>query len=335
MADSQTVIITGGNTGLGYECAKALAAKNRNWTIMIASRNANAPEAAARIGSETGNQHVMSMPLNLASLASVRAFTEDLVEANLPPLRAVVCNAGIQIVSGTTYTQDGFETTFGVNHLAHFLLVNLLLPHIQAPGRIIVVASGTHNPDEPFARLIGGYAPRFRDAEVMAFPERFPDPTEQGENVAQIGRHRYGTSKLCNVFCAYELARRLESAGIGITANAFDPGLMPGTGLAREASPVLQFLWRRVLPIMNERVPGVHSYRVSGANLARLVDDPALAGVSGRYFVDRKAVPSSAESYDETKARRLWKQSAELVGLSADASIFPAASAILPALDSH
>lgn len=318
MANPQTIVITGGNTGLGYECAKTLAAKNRDWTIVIASRNKNAAAAAEQIKRETGNRHSISMGLDLASLNSVRAFAAQLVEAGLPRLHGLVCNAGIQIVSGTTYTKDGFETTFGVNHLGHFLLVNLLLPHMQAGGRIAVVASGTHNPDERFARLIGGYSPRLRDAKAMAYPERFPDPSEKDESAEQTGRHRYGTSKLCNVLFTYELARRLKSTGTDIAVNAFDPGLMPGTGLAREASPFLQFMWQRVLPMMNERVPGVHSYKVSGANLARLVDDPALAGVSGFYFDEQKAVPSSAESYDQAKAWRLWEQSAELVRLGED-----------------
>lgn len=315
---AQTVIITGGNTGLGYECTKALASTHRDWTIVIASRNAGAPAAAQQIAQETGNQRVISMPLDFASLASVRSFVARFVEANLPPLRGLVCNAGIQIVSGTTYTQDGFETTFGVNHLGHFLLVNLLLPHVQAPGRIAVVASGTHNPNEPLARLIGGYAPRLRDAEAMAYPERFVDSAEQGESAEQTGRHRYGTSKLCNVLFAYELARRLRVANVDISVNAFDPGLMPGTGLAREAAPMLQFLWRRVLPVLNERVPGIHSYRVSGANLARLIDSPQWQGQSGLYIDGQSAIPSSKESYDQAKARRLWEQSAELVRLNAD-----------------
>lgn len=312
---TRTVIITGGNTGLGYECARALASKG-DWAVVLASRNVNAASAAKQLRQETGNQQIVDMPLDLSSLASIRAFVARFLEQQLPPLQSLVCNAGIQIVSGTSYTLDGFETTFGVNHLGHFLLINLLLPHFERPGRIAIVASGTHDPNEPTARFIGGYAPRLRDAEAMAYPERFPDPAEQAESAEMTGRHRYGTSKLCNILTTYELARRLEQSGRNITTNAFDPGLMPGTGLARQAGPLLQFAWRRILPLLNERVPGVHSYRVSGANLAYLVDDPALERVSGRYFVDRKPAQSSAESYDKAKAQRLWQQSAELVGLS-------------------
>ena len=129
---AQTVVITGGNTGLGYACARAIATQPA-WHVLIASRNQNAWAAARQISAETGNPHVSVLPLDLASLAAIRAFAVQLAASDLPPLRAIVCNAGIQIVIGTSYTSDGFETTFGVNHLGHFLLIKLLLPQMAAP----------------------------------------------------------------------------------------------------------------------------------------------------------------------------------------------------------
>ena len=93
---------------------------------------------------------VETMPLDLASLTSVRAFTRELGRrldaGELPPLHALVCNAGVQAGAKKTFTTDGFETTFGVNHLGHFLLVNLLLPRLRPPARVVVVASGVHDP---------------------------------------------------------------------------------------------------------------------------------------------------------------------------------------------
>ena len=310
----QTVIITGGNAGLGYACAEALAAAHSDWQIVLACRNTAAGMAAAQaISAATSNQHISTIALDLASLASVRACAAELAGRDLPPLRGLVCNAGIQIVSGTTYTADGFETTFGVNHLGHFLLVNLLREQMVAPARIAFVSSGTHDPNEPIAKLIGGYAPRFRFPDEMAYPQLSPDPAEQRESPTLAGRHRYGTSKLCNLFCTYELAQRLASEQPGITVNAFDPGLMPGTGLARDADRLTRFAWNRVLPLLSGRIPGINSVRVSGANLARLIDNPALATVSGSYFAGRAVIRSSAESYDTTKARLLWERSAALV----------------------
>jgi NAD(P)-dependent dehydrogenase (short-subunit alcohol dehydrogenase family) len=145
MAAKETVIVTGGNTGLGFETARALAESDQGWHVVIACRNpAKAAEAVQTITNRTAKGRVEAMSLDLSSLASVRAFAQDYAGRNLPLLRGVVLNAGSQFVKGTTYTQDGFEATFGVNHLGHFLLANLLLPQISAPARIVFVSSGTH-----------------------------------------------------------------------------------------------------------------------------------------------------------------------------------------------
>src|SRR5262249_3303476 len=151
---------------------------------------------------------------------SVRAFTDDVRDASLPPLHAVVCNAGLQVVSGIERTADGVETTFGVNHLGHFALVQGLLDVLARPARIVVVSSGTHDPTKPR----GMPPPRYPSAAALAHP---------AESADVDGRRRYTTSKLCNVLYAYELDRRL---GDDVTVNAFDPGLMPGSGLARDYS---------------------------------------------------------------------------------------------------
>jgi NAD(P)-dependent dehydrogenase (short-subunit alcohol dehydrogenase family) len=133
------------------------------------------------------------------------------------------------------------------------------------------------------------------------------------ESPATAGRRRYSTSKLCNVMCAYELDRRLRAAGRnGIGVNAFDPGLMPGTGLGRDYTRLQQLAWRFVLPALRF-LPRVNSPAASGRALARLVVAPELDGVSGRYFAGKRETRSSAESYDEAKAARLWAESAELV----------------------
>lgn len=322
-ATGQTAIITGGNTGLGFHCARAIAAAGAGWHVVIASRDrAKAAAAVERLIADTGNARIEALPLDLASLASVRRFAADLAARGGPPLRAVVCNAGLQIVSGTTYTADGFETTFGVNHLGHFLLVNLLLRQLAAPARIVFVSSGTHDP----ARRTGMPAPRYRDARSLAWPDRHPDPEADGAGPGAIGRRRYTTSKLCNVLCAYELSRRLHGEGLStperpIAVTAFDPGLMPGSGLARDYGPLQRLVWRAVFPALRLFGPNVNSVGSSGKALARVVLDPALAGVTGMYFQGVTPVPSSTESYDERKAAELWETSAELVGLRPDETI--------------
>ncbi|MBC8077832.1 MAG: SDR family NAD(P)-dependent oxidoreductase, partial [Chloroflexales bacterium] len=125
---TKTVIVTGGNAGLGYACASTIAAANQGWHIIVASRDASrGATAVQQLRRDTGVPTIDAMTLDLASLASVRAFTDAFRARALPPLQAIVCNAGTQVLRGTSYTSDGFETTFGVNHLGHFLLVNLLL----------------------------------------------------------------------------------------------------------------------------------------------------------------------------------------------------------------
>ena len=308
----QTAIVTGGNGGLGYKCARAIAAASPQWHVIIASRDsAKSTEAVRSIIAETGNSDVTAMELNLGSLDSVRCFGVDFSARALPPIGAIVCNAAIQVISGITYNDDGYETTFAVNHLGHFLLVNLLLRHLHDRARIVVVSSGTHNPDQ----FTGMPKPDYRDAISAAKPELGADPV-------QAGRRAYTTSKLCNVLSTYELSRRLKAEGHDkICATTFDPGLMPGTGLARDYRPFQKFLWNFALPALRF-IPGVNSTSRSGADLARLVLDPELEGVSGKYFVGRRSVPSSKESYDEREAAELWESSLTMVRLKPQETIF-------------
>ena len=118
-------LVTGGNSGIGFECARALA--RAGWRVVIASRDRAASEAARRtIAHESGDDAIDALALDLGSLASVRAFAGEIARRDLP-LRALVLNAGLQVTSGRRLSADGYELTFAVNHLGHFLLANLLL----------------------------------------------------------------------------------------------------------------------------------------------------------------------------------------------------------------
>jgi NAD(P)-dependent dehydrogenase (short-subunit alcohol dehydrogenase family) len=312
----QTAIVTGGNGGLGYQCARTIAAASPQWYVIIASRDrAKSIEAVRSIISETGNSDVAAVDLNLGSLDSVRRFETDFAARALPPIGAIVCNAAVQVISGITYNDDGYETTFAVNHLGHFLLVNLLLRHLNERARIVVVSSGTHNPDQ----FTGMPKPDYTNATSAAKRETGADP-------GNAGRRAYTTSKLCNVMFTYELSRRLQAEGHHrITVTAFDPGLMPGTGLARDYRPFQKFLWNYALPALRF-IPNVNSTSKSGADLARLVLDPGLEGVSGKYFVGRRSVPSSKDSYDERKAAELWESSMTMVHLKPEETILRVAN---------
>ncbi|WP_193199769.1 SDR family NAD(P)-dependent oxidoreductase [Nostoc sp. MG11] len=300
----KSVIITGGNSGLGYYCAEAIAQSGQDWHIIIASRNLPRVEAAVRkLMAETEYPHIEGMALDLASLASVRQFAQDFITGERPPLQAIVCNAGLQVVSDTLYTEDGFEMTFGVNHLGHFLLVNLLLPQLSDRSRIAFVSSDVHDPD----KNTGMPHPHYQNAKALAFPMGHDNQM----NIGNTGRVRYTTSKLCNVLCAYELSRRLKQQQSKITVNVFNPGLMGDTQLARDYSQAeISTLMADISPSVIEQAK---DSKTMGGALARLILDRSLNHVTGKYFDGLEETRSSDESYDEQKAAELWESSAELV----------------------
>lgn len=297
---TRTAIVTGASAGLGLECVRALLASDPSWHVVLAVRDtARGADAVELIGQP---DRCTVREMDLASLRSVRAFTDDIRGAGLPPLHAIVCNAGVQVVSGTERTADGVEMTFGVNHLGHFALVLGLLDDLAPPARVVVVSSGTHDP----TKHTGMPSPRYTSAADLAHPQATATPGD--------GRRRYTTSKLCNVLFAYELDRRLGHGEQGVTVNAFDPGMMPGSGsgLARDYPPLQRLVWRYLFPALRV-LPGVHSTRTSGGNLAALVHDDRFAGITGEYFEGRRPIRSSADSYDVGMARDLWETSERLL----------------------
>jgi light-dependent protochlorophyllide reductase len=314
--DRSTVLVTGGNSGIGFECARRLAGEG--WHVLIASRNRKASaDAVRRITRESGNNAVSEMSLDLGSLESVRRFAQEIEAADVP-LRALVCNAGLQVGRGPDRSVDGFELTFAVNHLGHFLLTNLLLGRLaaNAHARIVIVASGVHDPK----RRTGMPKPRITDIATLAATDR-----RQGD---YDGRLAYVNSKLCNLWFAYELARRIEGAGLrNLTVNAFDPGLVPGSGLARNYPPALRFIWGRILPgmarVLTLVVPTINPAPKAGAALAQLVLAPELASVSGKYFPSHtrwRRAPSSDASYDVDRAWLLWEASVRMAKLTPEES---------------
>jgi NAD(P)-dependent dehydrogenase (short-subunit alcohol dehydrogenase family) len=311
-------LVTGGNSGIGFECARQLA--RHGWHVVIASRNrAQSAAAVQRIAQESGADAAAELGLDLGSAASVRGLVQEIAARDLP-LRALVCNAGLQVWSGPQLSADGYESTFAVNHLGHFLLTNLLLERLirNAPARIVVVASGVHDP-----KLRTGM-PKAAVADLATLAATGgPRPGEFD------GRLAYVNSKLCNLWFAYELDRRLAAAGLSngdrrVSVNGFDPGLVPGSGLARDYPQALRFVWDRILPalarLLTVVVPTVNPAPKAGGALANLVLDPALAGVSGRYFPSHarwRDAPSSDASYDVDRARELWEESVRMTRLTA------------------
>ncbi|MFN8442193.1 MAG: SDR family NAD(P)-dependent oxidoreductase [Caldilineaceae bacterium] len=280
-------IVTGGNRGIGYETAKALAAQNVH--VVIAARNLERGEAsAAAIRNSVVNAQVEVMQIDLASPTSVRQFVEQ-YKARKLPLHILINNAGyIGLDKQLHFTPDGFELEFGTNHLGHFLLTNLLLPVLQAstPARVITVSSIRHMPGK------GGKGAKFDFDNLKG--EKWYDP-----------RIFYNNTKLANVWFAYELQRQV--AGTGITSIAVCPGFVPETfGVTKTG--FARWFYSKALML----IPSARTADVSGKELAALALNPEFANSGGKFFANGKEIRSSDESYDETKAKRLWKLSEQL-----------------------
>jgi NAD(P)-dependent dehydrogenase (short-subunit alcohol dehydrogenase family) len=308
---NRTVIITGGNAGLGYECAKSIAKTEKDCFLVLACRNSEKAKTAVNtLINKTANHNITALELDLASLESVRNFASTFSNSDYPPLYAIVCNAGLQIINGINYTKDGFEATFGVNHLGHFLLVNLLLEKLIDTGRIIYVSSDTHDP----LQKTGMPEPIYDKAEFLAYPDK--------SNVTLSGTERYTTSKLCNIYCTYELDEKIKYIRKNITVNAFNPGMMPGTGLARDYSLIAKLAWKYILPVLTLFKRNVHTVSSSGRALASLVTNPKLESVTGKYFDGTRQISSSKLSYNIENRKDLWRSSIKLVQLKQGETLF-------------
>ena len=286
----RNVIITGGNSGLGFETAKKIA-KNKDYRLILACRNPEkAKDAVENIKEETGNENVISMTLDNASLASVRKFAQDYEKSGLGEIYALLLNAGINGMH-TGMTEDGMEIVFQTNHLAHFLLANLLLPFMDPNGKIFATSSDMH--DSPMGKMV------WEGTEALAHPSE-----KEKES-----RLRYSFSKLCNLYFVYELAKRLFAEGSNIRVNAFNPGMME-TNFA----PVDKARSALVKLTMPKRFGDLGK---SSDAYAELVVNDDLATTSANYY-DRStnAIESSELSYNEENAKELWESSKKLCGLN-------------------
>lgn len=297
----KTIIITGGNSGLGLEAAR-VRSRSAGVRLVLACRN---QDTAAKAAAETGAE---VMALDLGSLASVRSFARAfMARTDLPRLHALICNAGCQFPNPDQRSEDGYELTFAANHLGHYLLQRLLIDQIAPGGRLVIVASGTHDP----AQKTGMPVPDLADPQDLLAPAVPADGS-----VLSTGLRCYTNSKLCNVLQAYELERRKGDRDLMIAA--FDPGLMPGTGLARSYPGWARTVWKFILPVLTLTPMRANTPALSGGDLAALATDPALGGTSGLYYERRTPIRSSDTSYDEALARSLWEMSARLTSLTPD-----------------
>ena len=279
--DGRTVVITGGNSGIGKAAAEALAGAGAR-VVITARSEARGEEAVTEIAAAIGSDAVELVVFDLADLASVRAGAAEILE-RFPRIDVLVNNAGL-ILSDRRVTTDGYEATLQINHLGPFLLTELLTERLiaSAPARIVNVASTAHN----FARK----GMRFDD--LMA---------ERSYRQMEV----YGRSKLANILFTTELARRL--AGTGVTVNCLHPGSV-ASGYARDGDThgFLTFGVRLIRPFSLTPEQGART-------VVYLASSPEVAEVSGAYFAKCKQKTPSANARDAEAAGRLWSVSEQLV----------------------
>jgi NAD(P)-dependent dehydrogenase (short-subunit alcohol dehydrogenase family) len=269
--DEQTILITGSTDGLGEATAEQLLRRCEH--VVVHGRAPQKLERAlAKLGADRGAR-VRGVLADLGSLEQVRRLARD-VERDVERLDGLVNNAGVAAMDGRRESHDGFELTFAVNYLSHFLLTAELLPLLRrsAPARIVNVAS------------------------IGQAPVDFDDPmAERGYE----GFRAYAQSKLAQIMFTVELAERLRDAGeTGVTVNALHPATFMDTKMVRTSFGRAG---------RSEVAEGVES-------LVHLVADPELDGVSGRYFDQLEEGTAHPQAYDTEARQRLWALSEELVG---------------------
>lgn len=280
---AKTVLITGGTGGIGRAAAIGLASMGAHVGI-VGRDQARAEVAAREISAVSANPSVEVFAADMSSQTEVRRLAGEVLAA-YPRLDVLVNNVG-GFWANRHLTTDGLERTFALNHLAPFLLTNLLLERLLAsgPGRIVTVSSAAHKMGRiDFDDLMG----------VQDYS----------------GSHAYNQSKLANLMFTYELARQLE--GTDLTANALHPGMTNTAFSAEDPAP-------KMAPIVFALRPFMRSPEKGADTAVYLASSPAVAGVTGKYFANRQVKDSGESSHDTTAAARLWRVSADLVGIPID-----------------
>ena len=293
----QTVVMTGASRGIGRIAARQTLSARPETHLVLLSRN-DPRDLVSELQAHGGGVSVVHA--DLSSLQSVADATDaviDLVQSDgLPPIRGLVCNAGVQHTSALTETVDGFESTFAVNVLAGHVLVRRLHDHLHPQARVVVTVSDTHFGD--FRHNLGMVpGPRWQPVEMLAKVGAFPDPSS-----TKAGRTAYSTSKLAAIYLVHEYARRLS---VDRTFVGYNPGFVPGTDLARDADPISRFAMRWIMPALT-----LTPLATSPGKAGRFLADAALGAVAapnGAYIDRHKVARSSPESYDPGREQDTWE----------------------------
>ncbi|KAJ0064037.1 hypothetical protein NL108_017640 [Boleophthalmus pectinirostris] len=281
----KTAIVTGSNTGIGKRTAVDLA--RRGARVIMACRSRERGEAAVSdVKKESGSSNVVFMPLDLSSLKSVRDFAENFLKSE-PRLDLLINNAGVY---SDGRTEDGFGMMFGVNHLGHFLLTNLLLPPLKesAPSRVINVSSAAHN-----VGLI--------DFDCLNKHRTL----RLGSTTSDLVKI-YAASKLCNVLFTHELHKRLQ--GTNVTCFSLHPGAI-NTEFDRNFPLSILIIFGLVRWFFF-KTPEQGCQTTLHCAL-----QPGLEPLSGRYFSNCTVRNVYAKARDDATAKKLWELSERMCGL--------------------
>jgi NAD(P)-dependent dehydrogenase (short-subunit alcohol dehydrogenase family) len=297
----KTVVLTGPSRGLGRATALALAARGHR--LVLLGRPSEGFDAVCADARAAGAASVVAVPTDFASIASIRSAACELrrmvEDSELPVVDVVIGSAGVQQSDRSTASVDGVEVTFAVNVLANHLLVTELDSVLAPAAHVVVIGSVMHRGKFPATFLCVG--PKWEPTARLAHPGG------KGASRASAGQRAYSTSKLAVNHLVHELQRRLPD---GVRVNVYDPGLIIGTGIARELAPYRQWVWNHVIPRV--KFPGV----VSGAHSAEMLTRFALGDDhaelrSGYVEIGEISTPTT-ESTDPGREAELFDGCARL-----------------------
>jgi NAD(P)-dependent dehydrogenase (short-subunit alcohol dehydrogenase family) len=285
----KTVVMTGGTAGFGAVAAQKIA-YTPNTRLILGAR-------------DNKNSSIETLPLDLASLSNVRSFARALTKKlDGAKIDGLILNAGAQFGTTRRRTGDGFESTFAINHLAHYLLLRLLTSSLAKNATVVITTSDTHDPKQvPFG-------PKELDPEALAHPQ-------DKSNGFMSGMRAYASSKLCNLLTARAFETSSDAQIEGMRVVAYNPGLTAGTSLFR-AWP----WWAKLMMAVATRLRPVNTIEQAGNEIAEL-GLGTIVPPSGRIYASlvkgKLTWPDPSElAQSDAAMRELWLESAEMVGLT-------------------
>ena len=284
----RTVVMTGGTAGFGAVAAKRIS-DTPNTKLILGAR-------------DDKNPSIETVPLDLASLSSVRSFVQSLTKRLAgTKIDILIMNAGAQFGSTEHRTADGFESTFAINHLAHYLLLRLLTPSLAKNATIVMTTSDVHDP-----KMVP-FGPKELDPEALAHPK------DKSKGFGP-GIRAYASSKLCNLLTARAFEASSDAQINGMRVIAYNPGLTPGTSLFR-AWP----WWAKLMIGVASKLRSVNTLEQAGYAVADL-GLGTIVPPSGRIYASlvkgKLTWPDTSElAQSDTAMRGLWVESAQMVGL--------------------